>query len=159
MTTAEGTCLKTTSREHYPTEVDKLGSPVYRSVLQTQEMHDQPASFDYEISVDFSRTHCNPPVWHDVHPHDYRVTLVITSTRRPEDLYGLDMVEAERLLRAYVDELPECINDHPGTRDGTTEALCLYFAGRPLSDPLARLVSVSVAETPERVTRYDLPPF
>lgn len=72
---------------------------------------------------------------------------------RSTDLYGLDMVEVQRILVHFAESLPEVINDSPHIPLGTTEQLCLYFLGlKTLLDPHISIVSVSVSEETGRVT-------
>jgi hypothetical protein len=110
-------------------------------------------TYHYEVSTPFSRQHSNPPLFSDRHWHCFRVTLFLETSQYSGDLYGCDMIEIENLLKEAVSKLPQCLNDLPGYESGTTEAICCYF-GRIqdlLSDPLCRLVKISVSETSDRV--------
>jgi 6-pyruvoyl-tetrahydropterin synthase len=89
------------------------------------------------------------------HDHDFLVTLYLQATRRPEDMYGLDMVETEELLKEWGAYLPNPVNDCPECSLGTTEQLCSYFAQIKL-DSHIKIVSVSVSETSNRVTQLCL---
>ncbi|NJK38211.1 MAG: hypothetical protein HC835_15755 [Oscillatoriales cyanobacterium RM2_1_1] len=103
----------------------------------------------------FSRQHCNPPIWFDLHVHTFEVTLELKALCQPGDLYGLDMVEMENCLALWIDQLPEVINQHSACPHGTTEELCLYFAQISL-EPHVQLLKVSVSETPNRITTLNL---
>ena len=113
--------------------------------------------FDYDIRYTLTRQHYNPPVSMNAHPHDFCITLELRAQRQPPDIYGLDMVDVEQQLKAYANQLPPVVNDHPEVPTGTTEELCEYFAKMPLASHI-QVLSVSVAECPERVTRLRLAP-
>lgn len=110
------------------------------------------AFFEYDIRYTLTRLHYNPPVALDAHPHHFLITLHLRAQRRSPNIYGLDMVQLEQQLKDYAEQLPSVVNDHPQVPTGTTEELCEYFAIMPLSAPI-QLLSVSVAECPERLTR------
>lgn len=61
------------------------------------------------------------------------------------------MIEAEKLLNQWANAIPEVVNELPTCPGGTTEEMCLYFAQIPMADHI-QITSVSVSETPERVT-------
>lgn len=91
------------------------------------------------------------------HSHDFRVVLHLRAARAGRDLFGLDMVEIEKLLKSTIDRLPEVVNDLEGYPNGTTEQLCEYFAHSiELRDREVELVAISVSETPGRVTKLFL---
>ena len=113
--------------------------------------------FDYSIQYTLTRSHSNPPVSLNIHPHDFCITLELRAERQPPDIYGLDMIRVERQLQTYANQLPDVVNDHPDIPAGTTEQLCEFFSRIPLESHI-QLVSVSVAECPERVTRLKLTP-
>ena len=117
----------------------------------------QSLVFEYFISGNFYRQHSNPPLWTDYHYHDFQVTLQLKSVCNQKDLYGVDMIEAQKILDAVCQRLPNKINELPECANGTTEQLCLYFASQiKFNDPQVCLESVSVSETPERVTKLNL---
>lgn len=146
------------TRSHYPDHLRTAQAPPYLSALSaTAQTAKHPVTFDYLIAASFNRQHYNPPFWLDEHPHDFQVQLHLQAICRPEDLYGLDMVETQKGLQAWCDRLPERINDSPQCPLGTTEQLCLYFAQIPLHEHI-KIVSVSVSETPERITKLCLEP-
>lgn len=66
-------------------------------------------------------------------------------------MYGVDMIEAEKILNKWVENIPEIVNDLPMCPGGTTEEMCLYFAKLQMVNHIP-IISVSVSETPERVT-------
>lgn len=101
------------------------------------------------------RQHCNPPIWTDYHFHSFEISLELSATCQPGDLYGLDIVEMESKLHLWGEQLPEKINEHPACPHGTTEEMCLYFAEIPL-EPHVKLLGVSVSETPNRATTLRL---
>lgn len=143
------------ARSHYLDNAHITEAAPYRKVkpANTQFSTSAPVIyFEYEISAGFTRLHCNPPLWTDLHPHDFKVTLHLEAPRYATDLYGMDMVEAENLLKLAIADLPPAINDSPDCPDGTTEQLCLYFAKMQFPDPEVRLKSVKVSECPERAT-------
>ncbi len=127
--------------------------PAYRNAIESSDsqVSKPPLVFQYLISAVFRRKHYNPPIWQDAHYHNFTVSLELEAECRERDLYGLDMVETEKLLQQYVNELPETLNDCSKCLNGTTEQLCLYFAGIELDNHI-QLKSVAVAECPERVT-------
>lgn len=138
-------------REHYPTNVQQHSSePPYQNVLPT---HTPLTPYQYQISASTRRMHGNPPIWDDFHPHTFQVVAEIRADRLPRALYGLDMIEAERVLQVVLNALPATVNDHPLCPYGTTEELCSYVAQELQSwlPAHAILLTVSVSETPERV--------
>ena len=143
------------ARSHYPANA-RINQPApYRQVKPANTQFPKAAPvilFEYEISADFTRLHYNPPLWLDLHPHDFKVTLHLESPCYATDLYGVDMVEAENLLKLAIADLPPGINDSPDCPDGTTEQLCLYFAKIQFPDPEIRIKAVKVYECPERAT-------
>ena len=110
------------------------------------------AFFEYDICYTLTRLHYNPPIALDAHPHDFLITLHLRAQRISPNIYGLDMVKLEHELKDYAEQLPSTVNDHPRVPTGTTEELCEYFATMPLA-PHIQLLSVSVGECPERLTR------
>ena len=54
--------------------------------------------FEYSISTKFYRQHSNPPLWRDYHYHDFQVTLQLKSVCNQQDLYGVNMIEAQQIL-------------------------------------------------------------
>lgn len=69
------------------------------------------------------------------------------------DLYGVDMVEAEKQLKQIIATIPTQINDLESCPNGTTEQLCVFFADNLVfSDRNIKLKKVTVGETPERLT-------
>jgi 6-pyruvoyl-tetrahydropterin synthase len=147
------------ARSHYPSSYSS-DSPVYRNALKTYasessspQTFKHPLAFDYRIAYQLTRLHYNPPIWLDSHPHRFSVELTLRAVCRSNDLYGLDMVEVQRILTHFAESLPEVINDSPHIPLGTTEQLCLYFFGlKALLDPHITIVSVSVSEECGRVT-------
>lgn len=143
------------ARSHYPANARITEPAPYRRVKPTNTQFAKPGPvriFEYEISAGFTRLHYNPPLWLDLHPHDFKVTLHLEAPCYPTDLYGLDMVEAENLLKLAIADLPPAINDSPDCPDGTTEQLCEYFAKIQFPDPEIRIKTVKVHECPERAT-------
>ena len=117
---------------------------IYRSQVRER-------AISYRISTEFMRVHCNPPVWSGLHPHNFIATIELVSITQPEDMYGVDMVEAENALKAIIDELPICVNDL--IPSGTTEAIAQFILDRfSLPDPAIKIVWVGVGETPSRLT-------
>lgn len=99
------------------------------------------------------RYHCNPPIWEEYHPHDFIVTIKLESRCNYGDLYGVDMVEAEKQLNQIINTIPAQINDLESCPNGTTEQLCVFFADNlTFCDPNIKLKEVIVGETPERLT-------
>ncbi|MEM9216200.1 MAG: 6-carboxytetrahydropterin synthase [Cyanobacteria bacterium P01_F01_bin.150] len=115
--------------------------------------------FDYDIRYTLTRQHYNPPVSprEEIHFHDFEITLELRAQRQPPSIYGLDMVNVANQLKAYADQIPLLVNDHPDIPTGTTEQMCEYFVHIPL-DSHIQLLSVSVSECPERVTRLRINP-
>lgn len=150
-------------RSHYPVSaigLNQRGSP-HRGISTFDHdllIKEGCLNFSYKISGSFSRFHGNPPVWTDQHWHQFSVELELASTQSPGDMYGVDMVEMQQLLQGFIDRIPDSVNDLPGCKSGTTEALCGYFAGVRswISDPQVTVRSVSVSECPERVTTLEL---
>ena len=113
-----------------------------------------PTYYHYQIKAKFKRLHCNPPIWHDYHCHDFEVTLVVKSPCYAGDIYGVDMIEAEQTLQQLINGIPEKINDLRDCSLGTTEQLCNYFLKKiQFCDRSIKIVSISVSETPNRVTK------
>ncbi len=147
------------ARSHYP-ENYSLDTPVYRNALKTHAIESSnaqtfkhPLVFDYRIGCQLLRRHYNPPVWLDSHPHRFSIEVTLRAVCHPCDLYGVDMVEAQRLLTHFAESLPEVINDSPYVPLGTTEQLCLYFFGlKTLLDRHIKIVEVSVSEETGRIT-------
>ena len=125
--------------------------PYLSAVAPEAQVHKGSIAYEYRISAHFRRRHCNPPLWYDAHAHDFTVTLTLAASRPPTGLYGLDMIALERDLTAWTTALPEVLNECDRCPHGTTEELCHYFAELPL-EAHVRLLSVSVAESPERIT-------
>ncbi|MGF1491081.1 MAG: hypothetical protein ACFBSC_01230 [Microcoleaceae cyanobacterium] len=137
-------------------EAKPYQSKSYRDILPAHEQRQQtPTTFTYKISTGFRRQHCNPPLWFDLHFHDFVVTLVLKAICRPGDLYGIDMVDMENRLQAWSKQLPDVVNQHPDCPHGTTEELCSYFAQIPLESHVC-LLSVSVSESTHRTTTLTL---
>lgn len=107
--------------------------------------------YEYRISSQFSRQHCNPPLWNDLHVHTFTVVLELAANRPETGLFGLDMCAVEASLADWAGVLPEVLNDCPLCPHGTTEELCHYFASLAL-EPHIDLLSVSVSEALERTT-------
>ena len=137
-------------RSHYPQNCDRT-NPAWVGVLADSPQDHLPVLFYYQIEQSFSRKHHNPPVWTQPHYHQFRVRLSLAAVKVPSNLYGLDMVEVEQMLRNHIEQLPDSINRHPDCPHGTTEELCAYFANIKLPEPIA-LTEVAVAECPERWT-------
>lgn len=112
--------------------------------------------YEYRIGVNFTRKHCNPPLWIDLHEHTFTVGLELSAIRPETGLFGLDMCAVEQTLGTWAEALPAVINDSRECPHGTTEELCHYFARIPLPGHI-RLLSITVAEVPQRVTvlRFD----
>lgn len=108
--------------------------------------------FEYQIGAKFKRKHSNPPIWTDVHEHEFEVVFYLRALKLPTDLYGIDMVEVEQLVQCAIADIPELINDLSHCSNGTTEQLCQYFAELNLFDPQIEVIAVSVSECPERIT-------
>ncbi|NJR41244.1 MAG: hypothetical protein HC781_23375 [Leptolyngbyaceae cyanobacterium CSU_1_4] len=139
------------------TAVAPVSPPIYRNIdaqdsdlLQTL----RSLNFEYEIASSFERCHSNPPLWHDFHSHVFEVRLTFQSQQNTGDLYGLDMIEMQQQLEDLISKIPPTVNHLSGCEAGTTEALCSFFATirTLISDPLIRLIKVSVSETRDRVT-------
>jgi 6-pyruvoyl-tetrahydropterin synthase len=107
--------------------------------------------YEYQISTRIKRRHFNPPLWVDIHPHEYAITLHLSAARTESGLFGLDMIEVENALREWAELLPEIVNDCSLCPHGTTEEMCHYFTRLPLAEHIT-LTAVSIAESPERVT-------
>jgi 6-pyruvoyl-tetrahydropterin synthase len=122
-----------------------------RALSPGDQIHRGRIRYEYRIGAHFTRRHANPPLWTDLHEHTFHVTLELAAERPETGLYGLDMVALERRLNAWAEMLPPVLNDCPECPHGTTEELCHYFARLPLEDH-AVLLSVAVAEVPERIT-------
>ncbi len=109
------------------------------------------------MSVDFTREHCNPPIWTDYHSHDFRLVVELSSLCFEGDLYGVDMIEVEELIKQIISKIPTKINELKECPNGTTEQLCKYFANKiKFSDRCIKIKSISVSETPNRVTKLCL---
>jgi 6-pyruvoyl-tetrahydropterin synthase len=134
------------ARSHYPEALREVPA-AYRQVGGQR----QPVIFNYAISHTFTRHHANPPIWHDAHPHEFRVTLHLQAMRGTASMYGIDMIEVENLLKYFCQELPAIINQHPACSGGTTEEMCSFFARIPLDSHIT-LLRVDVAENSDRVT-------
>lgn len=144
------------SRWHYPTHLKDPEKIPYQGIIPLEkQVHHQPITFNYTIKATFFRQHCNPPIWTDFHYHTFEIILELAAICQPGDLYGLDMVEMENKLNLWAEKLPEKINEHPLCPHGTTEEMCFYFAQIPV-EPHVKLLSVSISETPSRVTTLQL---
>lgn len=144
------------SRWHYPPSLKSAQNIPYQGIIPPEnQVRSQAATFNYTIKATLRRQHCNPPIWTDFHLHTFEIILELAATCQPGDLYGLDMVEMENQLYLWAEQLPEKINQHPLCPHGTTEEMCLYFARIPV-EPHVKLLSVSVSETPNRVTTLRL---
>lgn len=141
-------------RSHYPNGCDR-SQPAWVGALANQPQEYLPLLYHYQIEAQFERQHHNPPVWTEPHTHNFQVRLYISAIKVPSNLYGLDMVEVEQILRNHIEQLPSSINDHPECPHGTTEELCAYFASIQLPTTVA-LTGVAVAECPERWTIIDV---
>jgi hypothetical protein len=108
--------------------------------------------FDYQISAKFKRKHSNPPIWTDLHEHEFEVVFYLRALKLPTDLYAIDMIEAEQSVQCAIEDIPELINNLSDCSNGTTEQLCQHFAELDLFDPQIEVVAVSVSECPERIT-------
>ena len=124
------------ARSHYPSDFKFTEGVPYRQVIPTNSQvywrkiksFFSPSFLDYTIKSTFKRQHCNPPIWHDYHYHDFELTVELRSPCSENDLYGVDMVEAEKIINSITDVLPERINELKECPQGTTEQLCYYFA-------------------------------
>lgn len=97
------------------------------------------------------RLHANPPIWNELHPHNFSVTIELVSITQPDDMYGVDMVEAENALKEIVNNFPQPINEL--IPSGTTEAIAQYILDQfTLLDPVIKVIWVGVGETPSRLT-------
>lgn len=144
------------ARSHYPQHLRNTATIPYQNIVPvTAQVYHQSLTFNYQIKTTITRKHFNPPLWTDAHSHDFEVALELEAVCHPEDLYGLDMVEMENRLRIWAEQLPDIVNNHPLCPKGTTEELCLYFSRIPMDDHI-KLMSVSVAETPNRATIFNL---
>jgi 6-pyruvoyl tetrahydropterin synthase len=146
------------TRSHYPSGTEILGKSPYRSIKSSDTLKPKRyLQFEYLISSNFYRQHCNPPIWTNYHYHDFQVTLHLTSLCYSTDLYGVDMIEVEKILQDVCDRIPKIINELPECPEGTTEQLCIYFASVvQFPDPNIKIKAVSVSESPERVTKLSL---
>lgn len=139
------------ARSHYPENFRTYKTPPYRKIIFADPQVDRSAvTFYYDISYTVTKFHCNPPIWEDIHPHDFKITLSIKSIRYPEDMYGIDTVEVEKVLKFECELLPNVINEV--IPSGTTEDICLYFSSLKLPDKNSKIIRISVSETPERTT-------
>ncbi len=144
------TLSKNTNEYH---SADLAKKDIYGQATETRN-HWKSLIFEYLISAQFYRQHSNPPLWTDYHYHNFQVTLTLTSPCNKADLYGVDMIEAQKILEAVCEQIPSKVNELPECINGTTEQLCLYFASQVrFKDPQVQIKSVSVSETPERVTK------
>jgi hypothetical protein len=124
----------------------------YLTAIQPEtQIHKGQIRYEYRIATQFTRKHCNPPLWNNHHEHTFSVALELAANRPETGLFGLDMCEVERSLIAWAAVLPEVLNDCPRCPHGTTEELCHYFASLPLATHI-ELLRVSVSETQERTT-------
>ena len=97
------------------------------------------------------RLHANPPIWNEFHAHNFSAMIELVSIVQPEDMYGVDMVEAENALKAIVNDFPQPINLLIPA--GTTEAIAQFILDRfSLPDPKIKVVWVGVGETLNRLT-------
>jgi 6-pyruvoyl-tetrahydropterin synthase len=115
------------------------------------QIHRGQIRYEYRIACQFSRKHCNPPLWNNFHAHTFSVVLELAADRPETGLFGLDMCAIEQSLMDCAEALPEVLNDCPLCPHGTTEELCHYFAALAL-EPHIDLLSVAVSEAPERTT-------
>lgn len=152
------------ARMHYPVNFEFTQGIPYRQIIATNSQIYRrfidwlfPQYFAYVVSVDFTRKHCNPPIWTDYHSHDFRLVVELSSPCKKGDLYGVDMIEAEETIRQITGEIPLKINDLEECPNGTTEQLCKYFANKiQFSDRRIKIISISVSETPNRITKLCL---
>lgn len=126
-----------------------MRTELFRNVL---ELEHQATVYRYVISARFWRYHKNPPTWHDYHEHHFIVSIELEAIQGERDMYGLNMVEAERILHQKISEIPEYINEHPALWGGTTEQLCQFFKTIAWGDNSIRIKGIGVGETSERMT-------
>lgn len=105
--------------------------------------------FGYRIQAQIARLHSNPPIFNDIHPHQFTVVLQLEADRKDGELYGLNMCDIEAELNQVLSSLPQYINDHPLIPNGTTEQFCEWLSKELKFLPITQ---IEVAECPERVT-------
>jgi 6-pyruvoyl-tetrahydropterin synthase len=121
------------------------------AISSEAQIHRGQIRYEYRIACHFTRKHCNPPLWNNLHEHTFSVVLELAANRPETGLFGLDMCVIEKSLIHWAEALPEVLNDCSQCPHGTTEELCHYFASLGL-EPHIELLSVSVSEAPERTT-------
>lgn len=131
------------AKPRYRGAFEHPNTQIYRSLVREQ-------AISYQVSCKFIRLHANPPLWNDFHPHEFIVSIQLVSIVQPEDMYGCDLIEAEKMLEAIVDSIPTKINDL--IPSGTIEAIAIYIRDRwQLPDPEVKFVNISVGENSNRV--------
>jgi hypothetical protein len=140
------------TRSHYPANLrDSKESPYLSAIAPDSQNPKRALKFESKICHTFKRRHFNPPIWIDVHWHNFRVEIHLSAFCPASSLYAIDLVEAEKKVIAHTQLLPEIINDLQGYEYGATEDLCRYFSTLKW-DKHITVLSVTVWETENRCT-------